>query len=205
MNEFDLKASEWDFNPMHIARSEAVVKHILKKIPVQSWMTALEFGAGTGITGFLLKDHLKEITMIDSSSEMIRIINEKIKAKGAGNLKSLWFDLEKNDFTGEKFNLVISQMVLHHVHDIENIIRKFRYILYTGGYIAIADLYPEDGSFHGSGFEGHKGFDVKELSQLIGKLGFKNIDHEKCFAIDKKISDTETKIFDVFLLTAEGD
>ena len=31
MNEFDLKASEWDFNPMHIARSEAVVKHILKE------------------------------------------------------------------------------------------------------------------------------------------------------------------------------
>lgn len=66
-------------------------------------------------------------------------------------------------------------MVLHHVHDIENIIRKFRNLLCTGVNIEIADLYPEDGSFHGPGFEGHKGFDVNELSQLIGKLGFKNI------------------------------
>jgi len=69
-------------------------------------------------------------------------------------------------------------------------------------WLAIADLYPEDGSFHGEGFTGHRGFDVEILSTLIRNRGFTNISHRKCFVINKKISDSETKQFDVFLLVS---
>jgi hypothetical protein len=41
-------------------------------------MTALKYGAGTGITSFLFKDHFKEFTMMDNSPEIVRIMNEKI-------------------------------------------------------------------------------------------------------------------------------
>ena len=75
-------------------------------------------------------------------------------------------------------------------------------MLNPGGYIAIADLYPEDGSFHGEGFTGYKGFDPEELSKLLLKSGFENISHRQCFVINKRISDTETKQFEVFLLIA---
>ncbi len=50
---------------------------------------------------------------------------------------------------------------------------------------------------------GHKGFDVEILSNQIARQGFTNISHTKCFVINKKISDTETKQFDVFLLIAK--
>ena len=73
MNEFDIKAAEWDKNPMHWDRSEAISNQIKKLIPLSKQMTALEYGAGTGITSFLLKDHLKEITLMDNSSEMVRL------------------------------------------------------------------------------------------------------------------------------------
>ena len=63
MNEFDAKAAEWDKNPMHWDRSEAIANEIIKLIPLKKKMTALEYGAGTGITSFLLKDYLKEITL----------------------------------------------------------------------------------------------------------------------------------------------
>ncbi len=79
MNEFDIKAAGWDQNPMHWDRSVAIVKELLKQVPVRKEMTAMEFGAGTGITSFLLKDHLKEITMVDSSAEMVKVMNEKVK------------------------------------------------------------------------------------------------------------------------------
>jgi 16S rRNA A1518/A1519 N6-dimethyltransferase RsmA/KsgA/DIM1 with predicted DNA glycosylase/AP lyase activity len=49
MNEFDIKAAEWDNNPMHWERSEAIVNEIIKLIPLSNKMTALEYGAGTGI------------------------------------------------------------------------------------------------------------------------------------------------------------
>jgi tRNA (cmo5U34)-methyltransferase len=202
MNEFDIKAAEWDQNPMHWDRSESIVNEIKKLIPLKKQMTALEYGAGTGITSFLLKDYLKEITTMDSSSEMVRVMNEKIKTTKVKNLKTLNFDLEHEDYKGGKFDLIFTQMVLHHVTDIENIIKKFYSLVHPGGYLAIADLYPEDGSFHGERFTGHKGFDMGILSNQIRKKGFTNISHRKCFVINKKISDTITKQFDVFLMIA---
>jgi hypothetical protein len=80
--------------------------------------------------------------------------------------------------------------------------RLFISLLYPGGYLAIADLYREDGSFHGENFAGHKGFDLELLTDLIRKLGFTNIIHRQCFIIRKKISESETKQFGVFLLVA---
>ena len=91
MNEFDIKAAEWDKNPMHWDRSEAIVKEIRKQIPLNRNMTALEYGAGTGIASFLLRDYLKEITLMDNSSEMVRIMKEKIEASKVSNLKVLNF------------------------------------------------------------------------------------------------------------------
>jgi ubiquinone/menaquinone biosynthesis C-methylase UbiE len=202
INEFDIKAAEWDKDPMHWDRSVAITNQIKKLIPLKKQMIALEYGAGTGIASFLLKDYLKEITLMDSSSEMVRVMNEKIKTAKVKNLKTLNFDLEYADYKGENFDFIFTQMVLHHVTDIENIIKKFYNLLNPGGYLAIADLYPEDGSFHGEDFTGHKGFDIEILSNQIRNQGFIINSHRKCFVINKKISDSETKQFDIFLLVA---
>lgn len=202
MNEFDIKASGWDQNPMHRDRSEAIVNALMKRIPLTGDMTALEYGAGTGITSFLLSDHLKEISMMDSSSEMVKIMNEKISFSDSKNLKAIFFDLEKDKWTGNPFDLIVTQMVLHHVTDIMTIIDKFHKMLNPGGCLAIADLYPEDGSFHGIGFTGYKGFDPNELSAQLMNHGFTDPVHRKCFVINKKTTDNIISQFDVFLLTA---
>jgi ubiquinone/menaquinone biosynthesis C-methylase UbiE len=203
MNEFDGKAAEWDKNPMHWDRSKAIVEEMKKRIPLDRNMTAMEYGAGTGIASFLLRDSLKEIILMDNSSEMVRVINEKIETAKVTNLKVLNFDLEHNDLNGNlKFDLIFSQMVLHHVDDIDTVIHKFGKLLNPGGYLAIADLYEEDGSFHGDEFTGHKGFDPENLSAIFSKNQFKDIIHGTCFIINRKISESETKQYAVFLITA---
>jgi tRNA (cmo5U34)-methyltransferase len=201
-NEFDIKAADWDKNPMHWDRSEAIAKEIIRLIPLKKEMTALEFGAGTGIASFLLKDNLKEILLMDNSSEMVRMMNEKIITTGAGNLKTILFDLEHYDYKGTNFDFIFTQMALHHVSDIEIIISRFYKLLNTGGYLALADLYEEDGSFHGEGFIGHHGFNPDSLSVLLKQYHFSEISHWPCYKFDRKISDTKTKQFDVFLLIA---
>ena len=164
MNEFDIKAAEWDQNPIIWERAKAIANEIKKLIPLKKQMTALEFGAGTGITSFILKDSLKEITLMDNSSEMVKVMNNKIKTSKVKNLKTLNFNLEKVELKDAKFDFIFNQMVLHHITDIEDIITKFYNLLNLGGFLAIADLYTEDGSFHGDGFTGHKGFDIEILS-----------------------------------------
>lgn len=203
MNEFDIKASEWDMNPMHRDRSVAIAKAIMEKIPLNNKMNVLEYGAGTGITSFILKDHVKEITLMDNSAEMVRVMNEKITSAKVKNLRSLFFNLETDDFHGTTFDLIFTQMVLHHVVDIEKIVNKFHHLLNPGSTLVIADLYEEDGSFHGEGFTGHNGFNIESLSGILRKYNFSGISHKTCFVIDKKISDTESKQFEVFMLSAK--
>jgi tRNA (cmo5U34)-methyltransferase len=203
MNEFDIKAAEWDNNPMHWDRSEAIAIEIKKLIPITKEMSALEYGAGTGITSFLLKDSLKEITLMDNSTEMVRVMNDKIKTKKVKNMMAFNFDLEKADYSGKSFDLIFTQMVLHHVTDIDSILSRFSKLLNPGGYIAIADLIEEDGSFHGEGFTGHRGFNIEVFSSLLRKYSFADISSRTCFVIDRKISESETKQFDVFLIIAK--
>jgi len=201
LNEFDIKASEWDKNPMHWDRSVAITDLMREVIPLNKDMIALEYGAGTGIASFLLKDILGEITLMDNSSEMVRITNEKIISSKVSNIRALNFDLEKADYPERQFDLIFTQMVLHHVKDVENLLRKFYHLLKPGGFLAIADLYSEDGSFHGEDFTGHKGFEPEVLSEQIRRLGFKEVRYKKCFEMNKDFSDSETKKFNIFLLT----
>lgn len=76
MNEFDRKALNWDDNPGHLERSKAVSGAIIDRLELNGEMTALEYGAGTGITSILLKDHFKEIVMIDNSRDMVKIMRK---------------------------------------------------------------------------------------------------------------------------------
>ncbi|HEX2974387.1 MAG TPA: class I SAM-dependent methyltransferase [Bacteroidales bacterium] len=202
INEFDLKADSWDNNPMHFDRSKKIAENISKIIPLNTGMTALEFGAGTGITSFLLKDTVKEIIMMDNSDGMVRAMEDKIRSTGVTNLKALNFDLEKNNWTGNRFDLIFSQMVLHHVSDTESIIVKLSKMIKQGGYIALADLYTENGSFHGKAFTGHKGFDPSDIGRILTRNGFENPEHRTVYSIKKTTEDNTIKDFDVFLLTA---
>ena len=205
MNDFDNKAAEWDLNPMHLDRSLAIAKEIIKLVPLDKDMRALEYGAGTGITSFMLKDYVKEIVLMDNSVEMVRVTNDKIRSSKARNLKALNFNLETDEYKDDKFDLIFTQMVLHHIIDTDNIIKKFYRLLKPGSYLVIADLYEEDGSFHGNGFNGYKGFNTDSLAAILRNNRFSDIFHSTCFVINRKISENELKQFKVFIMTAKRD
>jgi len=200
MSEFDAKARDWDKNQRYIDRSEAVAKAMLQKIPFKKSMKALEYGSGTALLSFALKDKFEEIVLMDNSLEMTKVTEEKIADLKIQNMKPLLFDLEHKDFSGS-FDIIYNQMVMHHVNDIDTVLSKFHYLLNPGGYLAIADLYAEDGSFHNAGFEGHLGFEVDRLADKLKAIGFINIEHQQCYSIDKTDEDGNVKEFPIFLLT----
>jgi len=202
METFDQSAASWDNNPMHWERSKAIARIIRQKIDLNPTMTAMEYGAGTGILSFLLKDSLKEIILMDNSIEMVKVMEEKVKSAQASHLKPVFFNLETDDYAEQTFDLIFSQMVMHHVADVKSIIKTFHELLNEDGHLVIADLYAEDGSFHGDGFTGHLGFDVEDLAKLTREAGFENISHEQCFVVKKQTDNNEIKEFPVFILTA---
>ncbi len=200
MSEFDAKARDWDKNQRYIERSEAVAKALLAMIPLHPGMKAMEYGSGTALLSFALKDKFSEITLMDNSREMTQVTVEKVAENQISNMKPLFFDLEHEDFDG-KFDIIYSQMVMHHVKDIDAMLAKFYSLLNPGGFIAVADLYAEDGSFHGEGFNGHMGFDVDELANKIKAIGFESVKHQQCYEISKTYVDETVKTFPVFIIT----
>lgn len=201
MSEFDIKAAQWDKSMMHRERAEAVADAIIRQIPLNRRMMALEFGAGTGLLSFNLKNHLGQITLIDNSDGMVKILREKTEISDVPAMRVLKTDLENEDYNGEKVDLIYTLMVLHHVNDVNRILGKFSEMLIPGGYLAIADLYREDGSFHGDGFTGHNGFDTEELTAQLERNGFSEITHRTVYVIDKVVEKNSRKQFGVFLMT----
>ena len=201
MSNFDDRARTWDENPMHMERSMAIATKMSEALPLNKQIKALEYGAGTGILSFLLSEKLGQIVMMDNSIEMVRVMEEKILLRNTDNLFPVRFDLE-HELPEQKFDLVFSQMVLHHIFDIQSIFSKFFSMILPGGYLVIADLYPEDGSFHGEGFDGHLGFDPEQLKLQLLEIGFKNIEYEPCYTVVRQITDGTTQSFPIFLITA---
>jgi tRNA (cmo5U34)-methyltransferase len=197
MSEFDARAREWDNDRMHMDRSVAIAAILKKRIPADRSLYALEYGAGTGILSFLLRDMFAGIVLMDSSKEMIRVCEEKAAYFQTGHIKPLWFDLEHNDYHG-KFDMIVTQMVLHHVNNVDAILNKFYLLLNPGGYLAIADLCPEDGSFHGPDAKVHLGFDPALLLDKLVQLGFTHGESQICFKVKRPTG----RDYPVFLLTA---
>lgn len=203
MNTFNHKAKSWDENPMHFERSTSIAEIMKRNISFHKKMDAMEYGAGTGILSFLLKDEVGHITMMDNSPAMVTVMEEKVQKMETKNLYPLYFDLDKADYNAKTFDVIFMQMVLHFIVEEKALLTKCYNLLTCKGSIAIADIYKEDGSFHGKDFIGHTGFEIDELSKTMIDIGFKNIRHEQCFVVKKVVESGETKEFPIFLLIAE--
>ena len=202
MSEFDQKAKEWDKNQMHIDRTRAIARQLIERIPITPNMKAMEFGAGTGLLSFYMKEKFAEITLMDTSLEMLKMADQKMDTGDQKKIKTLFFDLEKENYKGDPFDIIYSQMVLHHIKDTGAIFGKFYTLLSPGGILAIADLYKEDGLFHDEIVDVHPGFDPENLKTILEGEGFNHINFSPCYVIRKQTESGTFKEYPVFLLTA---
>jgi len=196
-NHFDIQAKEWDNDPSKIERAKVFADQISGFIKQNNNLRALEFGCGTGALSFQLKDFFKTITLADSSQGMIDVLNAKIKQTGITNFFPLKIDEDNNIDTIGNFDVIYTSMTMHHVLDIEEVITKFNSILTPKGYLCIADLEKEDGSFHDQhpNFIGHNGFHRDELTTILNRCGFVVEYYNVCFAVKK-----ELKEYPVFMM-----
>lgn len=195
---FDAAAATWDENPIHRERNQAIAKAILDAVKPRGTEEALEYGAGTGLLARELSPRFGSILLADASAGMVDEARKKIASSGLRNLSAMKLDLETDELPMDRFRLVYSAMALHHVRDVDGILPKFADLLKPGGWLAIADLEPEDGSFHGPDADVHQGFDPKEMSEKLIASGFTEIDYRRVFVIHR-----DGKQFPIFLITAK--
>jgi ubiquinone/menaquinone biosynthesis C-methylase UbiE len=198
---FDSKARQWDDNPLFRERGLKIAEAIRKAVPLHRDMNALDYGCGTGLLSFPLKDELGTILLADSSSGMLDVVAGKIAAQGVTNMTPMKLDLMVDPPPAQRFDLIVTAMTLHHVPDTDHILRVFHDLLQSGGYLCIADLDQEDGSFHGPEVDVHHGFDQADLSRRAAQAGFADVQFQTVFRIAKEF-ETGTRDYPVFLMSA---
>lgn len=201
MSDFDQKAATWEQNPIHRARTEAIAAAMRRRIPMDPAWKAIEVGCGTGLLSFALCDELGSVLLVDTSEGMLEVLRGKIEAAGIATMRPTLLDLTQGPLPAERFDLVFLQMALHHIADIDGILGRFHRLLAAGGWLAIADLDREDGSFHGAGFDGHNGFDRADLLARAASAGFHDGAIETVFEIRRPM-DAGERAYPVFLLVA---
>lgn len=201
-SDFDARARTWDDDASKVDRARRVAEAIAASIPSLSRKTVLEYGCGTGLLGFALRPLVAQVTMADSSGEMLAVAREKIAASGASNATTLPLDLAACPPPDARFDLVCTLMTLHHIPDTDGILGAFRRLLAKDGVLCIADLDQEDGSFHGPGFSGHNGFDRVGLRARLERSGFRNVRFATVCEITKETA-AGVRVYPLFLAVAE--
>jgi len=198
---FDEEAQQWDQDPEKIKRANIFAQEIVNFIHTDSSMKAIDFGSGTGLLSFALRNSFGLIKLIDNSQGMISVLEEKIKENKMDNFHPLCVDPLVEEVELNDFDVVYSSMTIHHIHDLDKIMKIFNSSLKMGGYLCIADLVTEDGTFHSEHqkFDGYKGFDKEEICLVLENNGFQIEYYKIVFEIEKEVEE-EIKKYPLFLV-----
>ena len=199
---FDAEATQWDESPEKVKLANDVADAISVEVELTPDMQVLDFGCGTGLITLRIQSKVQGVTGIDSSQKMLDVLAKKIEKLGLRNVKLKCLDLAENGILNEKYQLVVSSMVLHHIKEIGPLFEQFYESLTTFGCLCIADLETDNGQFHENS-QGvfHAGFNRAELRKFFVEAGFDNVTDRTAAEISKPNSADENQKFTVFVMT----
>lgn len=191
---FAHKADSYEQNKSHVSNVDRIADAVIDGVALEDHMHVMDFGSGTGLLLERIAPYVRKITAVDMSPAMNEQLIRK-KPALACDIELLELDLESSTVE-DRFDGIMSSMTLHHVKDIASIFRTFYGLLNDGGFIALADLDTEDGSFHteDTGVH-HHGFDRATIAEHARAAGFRNVSVSDASVIHKPDGD-----FPVFLL-----
>ena len=203
ISRFDQQAAEWDNNPGRIATAQNIADAMLKAVPFAHTWRALDCGAGTGLLTLNLLPHVAEICATDTSAGMLEQLRKKLTAAGIQNVTTLAWDADTESCPQEGFDLVCSSMVLHHLRNVPAALQRMVAALRPGGWLAVADLETEDGSFHPdpAGVH-HHGFAPKLIQGWLAAAGCAAGSLRTAYTIVKPDPSGREHCYPVFLATA---
>jgi ubiquinone/menaquinone biosynthesis C-methylase UbiE len=196
VDHFAHKSKSWDMSSMRVKNAKSIADLIVKNIDFRDSMEIMDLGAGTGLLSYFVSPHVDKIIAVDNSPSMLKEF--KLKASEFdSHIEVIEADISEKEIN-RKIDGIISSMTIHHIEDTKALFLKLYKMLNENGFIAIADLDSEDGSFHSdnAGVH-HHGFDRNELEKIAKEVGFKDIKFDLASTINKP-----HRSFTVFLMTA---
>ena len=133
---------------------------------------AIDFGCGTGLVGMNLLNDFDSILFLDTSQNMLNQIEQKISSSNIQNAATLCFDFEKYNLLGLQADYIFMAQVLLHINDVELVLSRLYEVLNVGGHLLIIDFNKNEEIVSDMV---HNGFDQKELTDIMTRIGYRNI------------------------------
>lgn len=198
--DFDAVAATWDEDPRRVSLAHDISTAILREIPVSQNMQALDYGCGSGLLTLALQPFVADISGVDSSRGMLDVLDGKVRKQGLKNVTTGWIDPQQQGQLSACYDLIVSSMTLHHIKDAAEMIARFADALKPGGWLALADLESEDGSFHDDPLGVfHNGFASDFMKNAFLEQGLAEIRVVQAAAIKRKSQDGKPLIYPVIL------
>jgi tRNA (cmo5U34)-methyltransferase len=200
---FDKAAATWDEKPQRRLLAEAVTSAIAESVHLHRALQVLEYGCGTGLCGLQLAPEVGQLTAVDTSAAMLEELRKKSRDLDVDNVTPILISPDSWPLPAAAFDLVFSSMVLHHVAETHALLQNFQQALKPGGFLALADLKKEDGTFHDDpAGVAHHGFDPQALINKLERLGFSALRTRTVHTISKQHGGEEHS-YPVFLITGQ--
>lgn len=202
-NNFDDVAKNWDANSLRQDLAQHAIDEIKKNVNLHSEMNVLDYGTGTGLVLLGIQPYVAKITGMDNSQGMLDVLTEKISAAKIENVTLQKHNIETEEIGNNNYDLIVSNMTLHHISDTFVFLNKAFNALKKGGTLCIMDLETEDGTFHQNIDMSvhHLGFDKQYIKDLIEKTGFISGNVSTYYSIRKPTEPGE-KLYPVFIAVA---
>ncbi|MFP4355399.1 MAG: class I SAM-dependent DNA methyltransferase [Phycisphaerae bacterium] len=204
-NHFDQAAATWDENPHRRELTAAIARAIATTVPLEDSASMLDFGCGTGTLSVLLSPLLGRIDAVDPSEGMIQQLRNKLQTDAGldGQIRPMQLVGGVEQLQAGWWDLICSAMVMHHIDNAEATLLTLAGRLSPGGWLAVADLVAEDGSFHADQVVPHHGFDPELLVGLLAEAGMKNVSARIVHEIVKPGGEGLPRAYPVFLITGQ--
>lgn len=203
-SRFDEAAAQWDNNPGRVDLARAVGEAISRAIPVQPTWRVLDYGAGTGLLTLNLQPRVSSMVALDSSTGMLEKLAQKLAAAGIGTVETRHWNLEAEPYPEFGFDMVVSSMTLHHLRDVPLVLSRLAKVLKPGGWLAVADLDTEDGSFHGQIDDVfHRGFERGQVAEWLASAGLKWVSACDAHSMKKPDSTGQARSYGIFLAVGQ--
>jgi len=200
--DFDKEAAAWDEHPARVQLAGDVTAAISRQVVLSADMDVLDFGCGTGLVTLRLAPLVKSITGVDSSRGMLNVLVAKVAKQDVTNVRTLLLDLEAGDALSDEYDLIVSNMTLHHIREVGPLLARFYKAISPGGHLCLCDLDLDDGLFHDDN-QGvfHPGFDRAILRRVFMDAGFEDVRDTTAAEVTKPTRLGGLRRFTIFLMT----
>lgn len=144
---FEKHAGELKHNQQQIARFDQYVEsvdNLLDNLELPDAATVLEIGPGASEMINLLARRFRRVIALDNSAEMLARARDTLDHAYAGRVQ--FIEGEAEEITGQTaaLNLIVLNMVLHHLPSPARMFRTAHKRLQPGGCLLVIDLGPHD-------------------------------------------------------------